>query len=407
MSLLRNNVFLTYFKATTLLIATFCLGCIVASGVARLLEKSKIPVSEDKPHPVGSRDVFVLKNTIREGREIFPEDVIVVQQHNDKVPRGAVKAYQQIEGRLAKAELPKGTLLLDEYFVARTAASGATGFIPPGFHSVPILIHEPSVAGTNSHSAVVPGDQVDVILVQKDAETGAETGEFVLLENIPVLDALWDEIGDSQKRVKKGTVSLLLSDSQRKNLQEEFHEGTKIRLRICPPHENQTVSLSQSQNPLDLAGSPDFYQTGHQPDLISQSLENLSSPSGIEIVFRGGNDRHSSDSELAGQALRPVRHNELQISTLRGIPSQGYANANLSVLQVSSFDHSKPVSQSVDSRSAPRYSSFYDTSGHYGNANTQWRVTAPRSPLVFEARPESGTQARGVYREAGAYYSVE
>ena len=406
MNQLQKNVFLTYFKATTLLIATFCLGCIVASGVARLLEISKIPIADNnKPDPANSRDVFVLKNSIREGREIMPEDVIVVQQYIDNVPRGAVKAYHQIEGRTVKAELPKGTLLLDEYFIAKTAATDATGFIPPGFHSVPILIQEPAIVGVNSQSPVVPGDQVDVIIVQKDVETGDESGEIVLLEKIPVLDTLWDEIGDSQRQGKKGTVSLLLSDSQRKNLLDEFQDGTKIRLRICPPVKTQTVT--QPQYPIHLANSRNFYQTGNQPDLISRSLDSLTSSDGIAIVFHNSNDQHSGDSALTGQALRPVNQNELQLPVLRGVPIDSQAGKNSPLSQVSSIDKSQSAISPVENRPVPRYSSFYDSSGQYGHANTQWHVTHPPSPLVYEARPESETQARGVYREGSVYYSVE
>ena len=404
MNRLQNNVFLTYFKATILLIATFCLGCIVAFGVARLLEKSTVPISSHKPDPINFRDVFVLKNTIREGSEILPEDLIIVQKNNGKVPRGAVKAYQQIEGRQVKLELPKGTLLLDEYFVTKAVATNAMGFIPPGFHSVPILIHEPATDRKNNISTVLPGDQVDVIIVQKDAESGDELGEFVLLEKIPVLDALWEEIGDSQRQAKKGTISLLLSDLQRKNLHEEFQEGTKIRLRVCPPVKSQTVTQSQPQNQLDLVDPRTFYQTGHQPDLISESLENLALPNEIEIVFRNSKDRVGSSSGLAGQTLKPFNQTELQFPVFRGIS----ADANSPVLQVSSIDKSKSTNSPVETRSAPRYSSFYDTSGHYGKANMQWQVVAPRSsPLVYEANPNSETQARGVYRDGGVYFSAE
>ena len=407
MNQLRNNVFLTYFKATTLLIATFCLGCIVASGVARLLEKSKVPLAENKSEPVNSRDVFVLKNSVREGGEILPEDVIVVQQHVDKVPRGAVKAYQQIEGRTVKAVLPKGTLLLDDFFVAKTATNNMMGYIPPGFHAVPILIHEPTTVGTNNHSTVVPGDQVDVIIVQKDVDTGDESEELVLLEKIPVIDALWEEIGDSQRQEKKGTVSLLLSDSQRKNLLDEFQEGAKIRLRICPPIETQTVTQSQPQDQSDLVDSHNFYQIGNQPDLISQSLESHSTPSNIEIVFRSSNDHHGAEFAVAGRALRPVNQNDLQFPVFRGIPVESYADGNTPVSQVSAIDKSKSSHLQEENRPVPRYSSFYDTSGHNGKTTMQWRVIVPSSPLVFDARPESDSQARGVYREDGVYYAIE
>ena len=403
MSQLQKNVFRTYFKATILLVATFCLGCVIASGIARLLEKSKVPVASNQPDTANSCDVFVLKNTLREGGEVLPEDVMVVQQHNSKVPRGAVKTYQQIESRTIKAELPKGTLLLDEYFVAKTSTNNALGFIPPGYHSVPVLINEPVIVGTTKQSAVLRGDQVDIIIVQKDAETGVASGEFILLEKIPVLDTLWEDIGDSQKQEKKGTVSLLLSDSQRKNLQDECQEGTKIRLRICPPVETQIATPPQTQKPLELADSHNFYQTGHQPDLISQRLDSLAPQGQIEIVFHNNNGPLNSGSAMASQVLKPVNQAELQFPVFRGTP----ADVNSPVSQVSAIEKSKMIDPPVENRAAPPYSSFYDTSEYRANSNMQWRVIAPRSPLVYEARPESETKARGVYRDAGVYHSAK
>ena len=404
MSQLNKNVFLTYFKTTILLMIAFCLGSIIASGVARLLEKTKDTMIVKKSDQIDFRDVFILKNPVSEGREILPQDVVVAQRPEIKVPRGAIKTYQQIEGRNVKMELPKGTLLLDDYFVAKIASANTKRFIPPGYHSVPIMIQEPATVATSSHSAVLPGDQVDVIIVQKNTETGDESDEFVLLEKIPVLDTLWEEISNIPKQGKKGTVTLLLSDSQRKNLQEEFQEGTKIRLRICSPDGMQTVSLPHLQNPLDLADSHIFYQTGSQPDLISQSLSPGSLQDGIEIVFRGNDHGRNF---ITGQSLKPVNQNELLIPAFRGIPAESYGEVNSPVAQVSAIDKSRPANTPDEIRPVPRYLSFYDASGQYSNARVQWHVTVPQSPVVYEARPDSETKARGVYREGGVYYSTE
>jgi len=401
MNELRKNVFQTYFKSAIMLMAAFFLGSIIASGVARLVEKTKDAVADKKLAQVDTCDTFVLKNTIREGREILPEDVSIVPLQKEKVPRGTVKTYQQIEGRTAKVELRKGTLLLNEYFVAKTAAINARGYIPPGYHSVSIQIHEP-VVGTKNHPTVLSGDQVDVILVQKDTETGDESKEYVLLEKVPVLDAVWEEIDETQKFLKKGCVSLLLSDLQRKNLQEEFQEGTTIiRLRICPANTNQTASV---RNSLESADSSVFYQTDSQPDLISQSLSNSMPQSEISLVFLNSNVLAGMNSESAGQALRPINQNELKIPAFREIPAESYAEANMPVTHVSAINKSASTQQPVENRPERKYASFFDPSSQYGKAN-KW-VTVPRPTVVYEARPDSQVQARGVYREGNVYYSV-
>ena len=395
MNQMQKNVFLTYFKTTFLLITTFCLGCIIATGVARMLENSKNTVVDSKPDPADFRDVFVLKNAVREGKEILPDNIIVVQLHKDEVSRSAVKTYQQIEGRAARSEIPQGKVLLDEYFVPQITKSTVNGFIPPGFHSVTIQIHEMGVDGQSNISVVKPGDEVDVILVKQNVEKEVETGEFVLLEKIPVIDTFWDEIGDFQRNEKKGSVSLLLSDSQRKNLEEKYQNAVKIRLRICSPVETPAFSRSQPQSQAHWVASRDFYQTDNPPELLSQSLREDRSP--IEIVFR-----HK-------QELKPINHNELHISSFRGISAASYAGGNAEIPPVSTLDKQNPVERPDLSPPAARYSSFFDASGHQGHhGNTQWRAAFPsRFPVVFEAPSHSATQARGIYRDGGVYYSAE
>jgi Flp pilus assembly protein CpaB len=392
MNQMQKNVFLTYFKTTFLLIATFLFGLVVATGVARTLEQSKNTVVGVKPNPVDFRDVFVLKNTVREGEEIFPENVKVARLHKNEVPRGVVKTYQQIDGRAARVEISQGTVLLDEYFVSQIPQNSVLGFIPPGFHSVTVQVHEVTVDGQNNLSAVQPGDQVDIIIVQQNTGQDDKSREFVLLENIPVIGTFWDTIGGFQSHEKRGTISLLLSDSQRKNLEEGYQDGTKIRLRICSPEGIQTVSGFQPHPPTDLM-THDFYQTGHQPELISQSLRDDASP--IEIVFRNK------------QELKPMNHNELQIPSFRGIPVESYADKTANISPVSTMDQQKDLNSLNISPPVPRYSSFFDASSQTAHGTSPWKPAVPRSPLVFEARPNPVTQARGIYRDGGVYYSFE
>ena len=407
MNQIQKKVLLTYFKTTTLLITTFCLGCIIAAGVARLLENDKNIASNAKPVPSDDcevREVFVLKNMVRDGNKIFPGDVLVVHRPKDMVPSGAVKTYQQIEGRSVKVELPQGTVLLDEYFVARLASSQAKGFIPPGYHSVQVHICEQVTDRLKKNSVVRPGDQVDVIIVNANEETGEKSGEHVILEKIPVIDTLWSELDESRQFDKNGSVTLLLSELQRKNLQDKFQEGMTIRLRICPQVEAKAFSELQPQDTFDMADSHNFYQTERQPYLISQSLTSGLPEGDIEIVFR--NNAHQHDNTPTFQVLKPVTLSSSHIPVLRGILENSYANESQAVSQVSAVGKSKPIISPVENRPIPRYLSFYDPLGHKPNGTAQWQIVT-HSPVVYEARPDFQTQTRGVYREGSVYYSAE
>jgi len=389
----QKKVVLTYFKTTFLLMITFFLGVVLATGVARLLEKSKDKSADNKPDPTDFHDVFVLKNTVRKDKEVLPENIIVIRIHKDEVPEGVVKTYQQIDGRTVRSEIPRGMVLLDEFFDAKIARKTVDGFLPPGYFSVGIRVREVVVAGQSSISSVFPGDQVDIIVVQKNTKKEGESDEFVLLEKIPVIDMFWDRDEDFRRDEKKGTVSLLLSDSQRKNLEEKCQGETKIRLRICPPTETQVISMSQPQNPVERANSSSFYQTADQPPLISDSLNDVAYP--IEIVFRNK------------QELKPIQHNELQTPSFRGVPEESYGDKNAKNASDSVIGKLNSATKPDSSLPVPRYSSFYDIANKKGNSNMRWRTVVPQSPLVFELRPNSMTQARGIYQENGVYYSVE
>ena len=394
MTQVQKNVFFTYFKTTVLLTMTFCLGVVLATGVGKVLNKkdtAKTPIA-----PENLCDVFVLKSDVGKGCEILPEHLIVVQQLKEETPRGAVKTYQQIENRTAKTELAKGTLLLDDFFVARISQSDQSGYIPPGYHSVTVQIYESENDSENSIRSMQPGDQVDIVAVQNDPETGEKLEEILLLEKIPVLELVVTDSNDIGME-RKGVVALLLSDSQKKQLQDEVKEEMKIRLRICPANETQTADEPRPQ-PLQQMVNRSNFSNG--PETLSQTLSRNGSYGSITVEYKNS----------AGQPLKPLQQNELKVQTFRDIPTESYAKNVVAGVSTSahsaSLDNALSNNKLVQSRPAPRYSSYYDNKRIIDNTDMQWRDLSLRLPLVYEAPPGTQTQARGVYREGGVYFSA-
>ena len=395
MTQVQKNVYLTYFKTVVFLTMTFCLGVVLATGIGKVLNKkdvTKIPVA-----PESLCDVFVLKSDISKGCEVLPEHFIVVQQLKDETPRGAIKTYQQIENRTAKTELMKGTLLLDDFFVTRASQSDQLGYIPPGYHSVTIQVYESENNGENSIRSMQPGDQVDIVAVQRDSETGENLNEILLLEKIPVLEMVAINSNDTYGMEKKGVVALLLSDLQKKLLQDEIKEEMKIRLRICPTNETQTANEPRPQTLPQTVNNPDF---SNGPETLSQTLSRNGSYGSITIEYKNS----------VGQPLKPLQQNELNVQTFRDIPMESYAKHVVAGVSTSthsmSLDNALPNNKLVQSRPAPRYLSYYDKSRKIDNSDMQWRDLSQRLPLVYEAPSGTQTQARGVYREGGVYFSA-
>ena len=394
MTQVQMNVFLTYFKTTVLLIMMFCLGVVLATGIGKVLNKKEVAKTPIAPESLC--DVFVLKSDVGKGCEILPEHFIVVRQLKEETPRGAVKTYQQIENRTAKTELAKGTLLLDELFVARVSQSNQSGYIPPGYHSVAVQIYESENDSENSIRSMQPGDQVDIVAVQNDPDTGEKLDEILLLEKIPVLEMVVTDSNDIGTE-KKGVVSLLLSDLQKKQLQDEVKEEMKIRLRICPTNETPTTDEPRPQPLQQMVNRSNF---SNEPETLSQTLLRNESYDGITVEYKNS----------TGQPLKPLQQNELKVQTFRDIPTESYTKNVVTGVSTSahsaSLDNALPNNKLVQSRPAPRYSSYYDNKRIIDNADMQWRDLSPRLPLVYEAPPGTQTQARGVYREGSVYFSA-
>jgi len=159
----------------------------------------------------------------------------------------------------------------------------------------------------------------------------------------------------------------LLSDLQRQNLLDESLNGMKIRLRVC----SATTIPTQTAEMLP----PPSYWDKPSPYVARQAAtESLGQVRGdggkIEIIFH------------------PKQVNEDKLQTKEPNVSAGVRN-------------------SKTEGSSPRYLSYFDADGKKGNANMQWQVVAPNSPVVYEGRSDVETQARGIYREGGVYYSVQ
>lgn len=404
MNQVPDKTFLPYFKAAILLIVTFCLGYVMATGIARLLDRKD--VANDRPAPENLRDVFVLKGDVGKGREISPDDFVVVQQPKANTPRGVVKTFQQIEGRASKMELAKGTVLLDDYFVPKMSQNNVAGYIPPGYHSVTVQVYESDGDQENSIRSMRPGDQVDILAMQTDPETGEKLDEILLLERIPVLETITQENDELAGNEKKGAVALLLSNSQKKHLQDEINEDMKIRLRICPTSETQTAGESGSQSLRQMVDRSTYSgKTSASYGSRSRNLSQTFNHGDITIEFQNQKTA-AEDYESAGQVLKPLLWDELQIPAFREVPTENVMG-NTTLSQGSILDNRLATTKLVQDRPAPRYSSFYDSTGQNGNTDMQWHVLSPRPPVVYEAKPGSQSQARGVYREGGVYISAE
>ena len=405
MNIRQKKVYYLYFKSVLMLIVTMGLGMLVATALGKVLLKKEV-VAETPVDPASLQEVYVLKQKHAQGQEIVADDVIIDHFVKNKVPRGSVRSFSQIMNRPLKKEVAAGTILLEDDFAIKIDRDKIKGFVPSGHQLVAIQIQE---SADEKNKNIVPGDHVDVLLVQETDGKDA-VSETVLFEKIPVMDAIWENVADRENRVK-GTISLLLSDEQKEDILKESGEKAKLRLRVCPPvnppNENPMVNPLENNFVQDSADTkivasaqPKESVPEQQPAVLSTMLPN--STGEIYTVFHGEKLANSKLAQNKNSNIKPTpavpgaKYGEATQMTQLAYPQQADNGLSKGMLTGGTAEANAPYQ--LDDRTAPRYSSFYGE-----NRPSQWHETVPRRPLVYNAPTPDSSQQHGIYRSNGVY----
>jgi len=203
-------------RPKSLLLLGLALGCgLVASiGISQVMDRNSSSQAKIDTVPI-----YVALHNINLGDPIDAAMVSLQEWPKDKVPRGVISKWEDLEGRRPRTAIIEGEPLLEGKLLAPGQIADPISSIKKGMRLKTIAVDaEKSAAGL-----LRPGDRVDVqLFVKKDQRTGIETAKSkVILQNIRVfaVDQAVQRSADGgeEKSIAK-TVSLMLTPEQASKL---------------------------------------------------------------------------------------------------------------------------------------------------------------------------------------------
>jgi len=235
----------------SLVLLAIALGCgLVASiAISQVIDGKNQAVVETTP-------IYVAMQNINLGDPVDDTMVSLQEWPTDKVPVGAITAWEDIEDRRPRTAIFQGEPLLDSKFLERGQTQDPISSIPPGMRLKTVSVDaRKSAAGLLS-----PGDRVDIQIFVRRNERENIPHPFtkLILQNIRVFavdQAVQRSADGSEARTVAKTVSLIVTPSQANRMTTAENLG---EISLIPRHPDDDQIVDDSQQSADfLLGSSD------------------------------------------------------------------------------------------------------------------------------------------------------
>jgi pilus assembly protein CpaB len=238
-------------KMKSLILIFIALGCgLVASiGISQVMSQgggeAKLEMDQ----------ILVAKDPIDSGKPLQASMVQLEEWPKNKIPDGALRKVEDLEGMFSKYRFFKGEPILQAKISDKRG--GVIEDIPPGYRVSNIKVDEDTVM-----EAITPGDSVDVNVFLEAGRNGInKTGVYTILRNVRVFakgGQTERSIDEKGQEVRARTVSLLVKPEQLRQLVLAYHLG-RISLGLRPPNASgDEGQLEETTSNIDdiIGGSP-------------------------------------------------------------------------------------------------------------------------------------------------------
>lgn len=209
--------------------------------------------------PMGS--VVIAASDIPPGTGLNSRVIKTVAWPKELIPPQAATSAAELEGRVVKAEISQGELILLTKLAPWGTAAGLSGLVSVGKRAFTVRVDDVSgVAGF-----IHPGDQVDV-LAELPIPNSQEHFSKTIVQNVKVLTAgqVWEQKGDLKPTVVSA-VTLELTPEQGEVLNLASNQGKiRLALRNRATMDNAVtsgVATSQLINRVDKIATPEVAPT--------------------------------------------------------------------------------------------------------------------------------------------------
>jgi len=209
------------------------LGLGAAFVANNMLQDRAAEVADDK-----SQQVAMAAMSIPYGTKIEKRHVKMVALPKDAVPSGAARSFEEIEGKIAKAEILSGELLHKGRLADHEEGSTLAALVEEKKRAITVRVDDViGVAGF-----LLPGNKVDVLASRLERSSRRAVTETILT-NVKVLAVDQTARTDENDPVVVRAVTLEVSPKQAEVLVARKEEGT-IQLTLRNPLE-QMVAMEE------------------------------------------------------------------------------------------------------------------------------------------------------------------
>jgi pilus assembly protein CpaB len=277
-----------------MILIVIALGCglIASIGISQVMESRVVEPAVVTP----TEKIYVATADIPLGQTLSPQMVKIEEWPQDKIPEGAVRTLEQIEGQRSLTRLYPGEPILMAKLIDASKFFGAAEKIPKGFRVASVRVTMDSSAS----GLINPGDCVDVLVFLKRGRGITNTGTRTILKNVTVF-AVNDrfqrnpeEEGDAGLRAK--TVSLLVKPNQVEKLMLA-HELGRIKLSLRPS-DDDSEDAATGATVADL----DSGSAGEGTGFSIAAAVGEPSPGGITDFLRGMKAESEAPADISKQA---------------------------------------------------------------------------------------------------------
>jgi pilus assembly protein CpaB len=218
-------------KSLILIFIALACGLVASIGISQVIDRGN-PTSN-----VEFEQILVALDEIDINTRLDAQNVKLEDWPKAKVPEGALRRLEDVEGKYANSRFYKGEPLHISRIADELGGSVAKS-IPPGYRALPVKVDEDTVL-----KAISPGDRVDVNVFLRKNDEIPETGVFTILKNVRIFAIAsnternsGNEPGSKPEASNFRTVSLLLKPEHAREISVAAQMG-KILLTLRAPEE--------------------------------------------------------------------------------------------------------------------------------------------------------------------------
>ncbi len=279
-------------KSMILIVIALGCGLIASIGISQVMERRSI----GNPMVAPTEKIYVALADIPLGETLTAQMVKFEEWPQDKIPEGAVRSLEEIEGHKPLTRLYPGEPILSAKLIDANRFTGASEKIPKGLRVVSVKVTMDSSAS----GLINPGDRVDVLVFLKQTRGIPHTGTRTILKNITVFavnERTQRDIEEEADASTAKTVSLLVKPSQVEKVTLASELG-KIKLSLRRS-DDDSEDQANGATLADLESG----STGRSPAVSTlASTTQSSTPGGITDFLKGMRAMSMQDADTTAKA---------------------------------------------------------------------------------------------------------